>query len=217
MKPMFKIILIVLIGGIVLFFGFSAFIMYQTRSSEEIIEERFHKNGNIAMQKVEGYDCCEGFYEKTIIYDDKGRKIEEYGNRDGSRFKEVFQYQDSIITFEGYYTIDNDSLANNFEVNEARISSLSETEYYPNQKVKLRKLLSFYEDWNNRDTSSLEIENFDSLGRKTIWKEFRNERDYVWNEQLGEHTKIIQAKVIEDKIRSRVDTIEIIEFEIKEK
>lgn len=211
MKSLFKIILIVLLGAISLIVGCFIFITYQTRSSEKIIYEQLHKNGNIAIRKVEGYDCCEGFYKKTMIYDSKGRKIETYGNQDGSRFKEIFKYQDSTIVFEGYYVIYNDSLENenNFDVANSMLIYLSEKEYYPNKELKSKKHLSYFDELNNRDTASLVIMHYDNKGLITVHTEFRKERDYIEDEMSGEYTQFMQWTIIEDNIRKSVDTIEI--------
>ena len=211
MKLIFKIIIFIFLGGIILIIGFFTFITYQTRSREKIIDEQFHKNGNIAIRKVEGYDCCEGFYKKTIIYDSNGRKIETYGNQDGSRFKELLKYQDSTVVFEGYYTIYNDSFvtANNFDVKKSMLSYLSETEYYSNRELKSEKRLSYFDEGDNRDTASLIIIQYDNTGIVTVNTEFRKDRDYINDEKSDRYTKLIQRTIIEDKINNSVDTIEI--------
>jgi hypothetical protein len=211
MKSIFKIILIVFLGGLVLIIGFFTFITYQTRSREKIIDEQFHENGNIAIRKVEGYDCCEGFYTKTTLYDSNGRKIETYGNQDGSRFKEILKYKDSTVVFEGYYTIYNDSLenANNFDVKNSMLNSLSETEYYSNRELKSKKRLSYFEKWNDRDTASLLIIKYDNTGMVTVNTEFRKDREYIKDENSGNYTQLIQITIIEDKIKNYVDTLEI--------
>ena len=136
MKNIFRIILVIIIGGVILILGFLAFIIYQSRSTEKIIEAEYHPNGNLALQKVVGYDCCQGFFEKTIKYDIEGRKIEVFGNQNTSRIKEIYRYQGSDLIFEGYYTIDNDSLTDNFEVENLRLSFSLKTEYYSNKKNK---------------------------------------------------------------------------------
>lgn len=215
MKTIFKIILIVFAGVIILIFGFSAFIMYQTRSTQEVIEEKYHSNGNLAMQKIKGYDCCEGFFEKTVMYDTEGRKIDVFGNQDGSRIKEIFRYHDSDLIFEGYYMIDNDSLTENFEVDNSSLILSLETEYYPNKRVKSKKQLSFYEKLNKRDTASFEIEKFDSLGQIIVDREYRKDRDYFWDEEKKKDTMIIQTTLIEDKLKKTIDIIEIEKMKIK--
>lgn len=219
MKLILKIIIILFLGGIVLIIGFFTFINYQTRSREKIIDEQFHKNGNIAIRKVEGYDCCEGFYTKTTVYDTNGRKVESYGNQDGSRFKEIFKYQDSTIIFEGHYTFHNDGLenANNFDVRNSMLSTVNETEYYLNRGLKSIKRLTYFDEQNNRDTASLEIIKYDNKGVITINTEFRKERDYIKDDNSGEYTKLIQWAIIEDKIKKSVDTIEVKKVKLEEK
>lgn len=216
MKTLIKIVLMILVGGALLFFGSYVFIMYQSRSTKEIIEERFHANGNIAMRKIEGNYYREGSYEKTINYDEAGREIGSYGNYDWSRFKEVFLYDDSTLIFEGYYEIYNDSLAENFEVDSTNVDLIDEAEYYLNGKVKSIKQIGFY-NWSDRDTAFLDTECYDLNGNVTLDREYRKDRNHFWDEEMGRDTLIVQISIIEDKIKNTIDTIEIKEIRIQEK
>lgn len=185
------------------------FILSCNLNEKTILHQEFDKEGRLVSEKVEGYDCCEGFYTKTLTYDTLGNIIEVFGNVDGGRMKEVYKYTSSHLVFSGYYSIYRDSLDTDFDVDLTNIDYFTETEYYQNEQKKHYKSLDFH-NWNNRDTASLTIRKYDSLGNILVHTVFSKERDYSRNEQTRElEPTYPQYTIFEDRIKNQIDTIAI--------
>lgn len=179
-------------------------------NEETRLHQEFDKQGRLISEKVKGYDCCEGFYTKTFAYDTLGNIVKVFGNTHGDRMKEVYKYDGLQRVFEGYYEIYEDSLGDDFNRDTLDIHYLNEINYYSNEQKKNHKWLRFFEPWENRDTSSLTIIKYDSLGNILVHTSFDKERDYSRNEQTGILDSIYsQITVFEDKIKNQIDTIAI--------
>jgi len=178
---------------------------------ETVVYQNFDGAGRLVSEKIKGYDCCEGFSIKTYNYDTLGNIIEVFGNTDGSRSREIYQYENNKLIFEKHYVILNDSLNSNFDIDNDSIDYIIERGCYYNGNQKSSRNLYFFDRLSNRDTSSLRIREYDSLGNIIVHTEFSKERNYLEENPLPQASKYVKYTIFEDKIQGSIDTLKIVQ------
>lgn len=204
LKYLSKMLLITVIIGLVAFLVF--FFLKANKSDETVLDEKYDKQGRLTMQVVEGYDCCEGFYEKTKLFDTLENVVEEFGIQDGLSFKNTYQYKNDRLVFGGYYSIENDSVYENFDKNDPRIDSKVEHHYYVNGQPKINYHLSFYTNQGKGDTTYYSIERTDSLGNKLEDIHLDISRIYQLDSSTQQYSGYQQLRILENRLNESIDT-----------
>lgn len=207
MKSTLKIFGIVILTVLVFIILFSLSLSYLLpRSSETILEERFDKENRITYRKSKGNDCCEGDFIKTEIFDNKGRVLKEFGNKDNSRYKNVWRYDKDNLLFKGYYSIyKHDTLNNEINIDEEELDWIREVHYYANKQEKSSFFLNMYKDCGYRDTGQYEFRTYNSKGQLEFDKMVSNEIEYLPN---SNEYDFIQYTIRKDVIKNTFDTSE---------
>jgi hypothetical protein len=172
---------------------------FSSDNNEKLVEIRDNK-GRVVERRITDYDCCEGYFEKTVRLDTLGKILSEVGSLDDSKFRvEYFYSKTGNLVREKRYDWLTDS-----KVNDSLISADKIFNFSTEGNIESVKIISYYlDDW---DTLSCEHLAIAKSGDTISWTIHSSERiEYEWGDSTLIAYKL--CKIYTDKIKGTTDTI----------